>query len=154
MTSQKKNRISVAIASDHAGFELKEFLRTQMTNVDWLDLGPASTDRTDYPDYAKKVALKVVSKECDLGVLICGSGIGMSIAANKVNGIRAAHVETDTSAKLARAHNNANILCIGARLSSADYAKQMVEAWLQTPFEGGRHQGRIEKIANLERGHK
>ncbi|MBI3554648.1 MAG: ribose 5-phosphate isomerase B [Deltaproteobacteria bacterium] len=147
MTAKRK----LAIASDHAGFILKEFLKSNLSDVEWIDKGPASTDRVDYPDYAVKVASAVVDGTVELGVLVCGSGIGMCISANKINGIRAAVVESETSARLSRAHNDANVLCIGARLIAPDYAKDIVQTWLKTPFEGGRHADRVRKITNLEK---
>lgn len=142
--------MKVAVGSDHAGFTLKQFLKENLPDISWIDLGPTSADRTDYPDFAEKVAQKVLSKECAFGVLICGSGIGMSIAANKIAGIRAAHVESEITAKLSRAHNDANILCIGSRITGPEYAKEIIETWLNTSFEGGRHQDRIKKISKLE----
>ena len=142
--------MKIAIASDHAGFELKEFLRKNFTDVEWLDFGPSNADRTDYPDYAAKVAQHVAKQSGSLGVLVCGSGIGMCIAANKFAGIRAAVVESEQTAKLAKAHNNANILCLGARILDPNRAKEILKAWLETPFEGCRHQDRIAKIAKLD----
>lgn len=149
MTAPTKKKL--AIASDHAGFVLKEFLRQSMTAVDWIDEGPASADRTDYPDYAAKVAQAVARGDVEQGILVCGSGIGMCIAANKVNGVRAAVVESEQSARLSRAHNDANVLCLGARLIAPDHATKIIQAWLDTPFEGGRHAERIRKINELEK---
>jgi ribose 5-phosphate isomerase B len=140
----------IAVASDHAGYDLKEYLKKNITTVQWVDEGPSNTDRTDYPDFAEKVAKKVADQTVPFGVLVCGSGIGMCIAANKVNGVRAAVVESEQTARLSRAHNNANVLCLGARILTPEYAKGIVTAWLDTPFEGGRHEGRVQKIANLE----
>ncbi len=141
----------LAIAADHAGFELKQILLSTLApTIDWVDLGPASADRVDYPDYAEKAAAAVLSGSVTGAVLICGSGIGMSIAANKVRGIRAAHSESVESAKLSKEHNNAQILCIGARLTPPQTASQMVTAWANTTFEGGRHSDRINKITSLE----
>ena len=126
----------LAIASDHAGFALKEHLRQHITDVDWIDEGPFNGDRTDYPDYAEKVAQKVARGQVAQGVLVCGSGIGMCIAANKVAGVRAAVVESEQTARLSRAHNDANVLCLGARVLTPDHATSLVKAWLETSFEG------------------
>lgn len=144
-------KIRLAIGSDHAGFELKELLRRELPQIDWIDEGTDSTERTDYPDFARKVAEKVGGGEVERGVLVCGSGIGMCIAANKVPGVRAVAPESETAARLSRAHNDANVLCLGARLLKPEYAKQILEAWLETPFEGGRHLERVRKIAELEK---
>lgn len=140
----------IAIASDHAGYELKEFLKKQFPDVQWVDEGPASANRTDYPDYALKVAGLIASGNLKQGVLVCGSGIGMCITANKVNGIRAAVVESEQTARLSRAHNDANVLCLGARILKPDHAKSVLRAWLETDFEGGRHADRIQKITQWE----
>jgi len=140
----------LAIASDHAGYALKEYLKQALPEITWEDEGPFSEERTDYPDYAAKVANKVAQGNPSLGVLVCGSGIGMCIAANKAHGIRAAVVESEQTARLSRAHNDSNILCLGARILSQDYAKQIITAWLETPFEGGRHADRVNKITQLE----
>lgn len=147
----KKNEI--LIASDHAGFDLKQALQKSMTSYTWTDLGPSSPLRVDYPDFAEKLAKKIVKDNC-AGILICGSGIGMSIAANKIDGIRAAVVENTTSARLAKEHNNANVLCLGARFLAPEYAAEIIEAWLSASFDpkesGGRHEARIAKIKLLE----
>jgi ribose 5-phosphate isomerase B len=145
----------VLIASDHAGFELKQALQKALPSYEWVDLGPKDAGRVDYPDFAEQLATKISKGEATEGVLICGSGIGMSIAANKVHGIRAAVVENPIAAKLARGHNNANVLCLGARFTAPEYAAEIVQAWLETPFDpkagGGRHQQRIDKISKLEK---
>ena len=150
MTSKNTAKRKLAIGSDHAGFALKEFLKKNITEVDWLDEGPFSADRVDYPDYAAKAANSILNGSVEQAVLVCGSGIGMSIAANKFPGIRAAVVESEQSARMSRAHNDANVLCIGARLIAPDYAKDIVQTWLNTSFEGGRHADRIQKITSLE----
>ncbi len=141
------------VASDHAGFAVKgqvvEFLRAKGFEVE--DLGPQSADRVDYPDFAAKVAGAVAEDANSRGVLICGTGIGMSIAANKVDGIRAAHCHDYYTAQMARAHNDANILCFGERVSGPGVIDSMLEAFVSTPFEGGRHAGRVEKIMALEK---
>ncbi len=147
-------RPRVLIASDHAGVELKKELQKSLTNWEWIDLGPAQAARVDYPDYAETLARKIAAGEAENGILICGSGIGMSIAANKIQGVRAAVVENPIAARLAREHNNANVLCLGARFVAPEYATEIAATWLMTKFDpkaaGGRHQGRIEKITKLE----
>jgi ribose 5-phosphate isomerase B len=147
-------RPRVLIASDHAGFKLKQALQKSLTDWEWIDLGPNDPARVDYPDYAEALARKLVAGEASQGILICGSGIGMSIAANKVPGIRAAVVENPIAAQLAREHNNANVLCLGARFTAAEYATEIAATWLESTYDpesgGGRHQVRIEKISKLE----
>ena len=146
-------RPSIRVASDHAGFELKNRLPELLPQVDWQDLGPHNGDSVDYPDYAIKVAQAVADDENPnaLGLLICGSGIGMSIAANKIAGVRAAVAESPLAAQLAREHNHANVLCIGARLNTPEQAAAIIRAWLEaTPSESARHQLRIEKLAKLD----
>ncbi len=144
----------VLIASDHAGIELKKALQKSLPDWEWIDLGPTQVARVDYPDYAETLGRKVAAGEAENGVLICGSGIGMSIAANKIPGIRAAVVENPIAARLAREHNDANVLCLGARFTASEYATEIVAAWLESAFDpnagGGRHQSRIEKISKLE----
>lgn len=171
--SRAPKKLRIAFASDHAGVELKAALISTLSSSDellelglsdycqgdgdsstiqCLDLGPTRPDRVDYPDYAKKVAQAVLKKKADLGVLICGSGIGMSISANKFPGIRAALVENPLSARLAKEHNHANILCLGARFVAPPYAASILAAWLSAHFDPqSRHQDRIKKIAALER---
>lgn len=143
----------LVIGSDHGGFTLKEglvvALRAQGHEV--VDHGPHAEVSCDYPDLAAPVAAAVADGRADLGVLVCGSGIGMSIAANKVNGIRAALVQDMEHARLARQHNNANILCLGGRFTSLDEGTRIVNAWLDASYEGGRHDGRLQKIAAMER---
>ncbi len=141
---------SVALGADHAGRELKEILKEhlQKSRIRIKDFGPDSDLSTDYPDYAKPVAKSVAEGECELGILVCGSGIGMSIAANKQPGVRAGLVLDEEMARLARRHNNANVLCLGARKTPADLAIRMIDAFLESHFEGGRHQRRLSKIEN------
>ncbi len=143
----------LVIGSDHAGFELKEAVEKHLVAAGFAveDLGPHNEDSVDYPTYAFAVASAVASCADTLGILVCGSGIGMSIAANKVPGIRAALVSDIQNATLARLHNNANVLCMGGRMIAADRACQMVDAWLNTEFEG-RHQRRIDLITAQEKG--
>jgi ribose 5-phosphate isomerase B len=143
----------VALGSDHAGFDLKALLVTTLT--DWghevVDLGAANgVDSVDYPDYGSAVGHAVVSGRAELGVAICASGVGISIAANKVSGVRAALAHDATSARLAREHNHANVLCLGARLIGAPVAIDAVEAWLNATPGVGRHLGRIEKLDALD----
>lgn len=141
----------VLIASDHAGVDLKAALQKALPDWTWIDLGPAKAERVDYPDFATAVVTKMTDGEADLGILICGSGIGMSISANKFAGIRAAVVENPVAARLAREHNDANILCLGARFLAADYASEIARVFLETPFSGdARHQARLDKIQKLE----
>ena len=138
----------VAIANDHAGVALKELLREQVIACGFtpLDLGTNTTDSVDYPDYGKLIAEAVAHGRAQFGIAICGSGIGISIAANRHAGIRAALCTTGLAAELSRQHNDANILCLGARLIGDAEAKECVKRFLTTPFEGGRHQRRVEKL--------
>ncbi len=142
----------IAIGADHAGYALKEVLIAHLREqgVEVVDFGTHGTDSVDYPDYAQAVAEAVARGEADYGVLICGTGIGMAITANKVPGIRAAAVSDVYSAKMSRAHNDANILCLGGRVVGPGLAIEILEAWLHTPFEGGRHVRRLEKIRRME----
>ncbi len=143
----------IVAGSDHAGLLLRgEAVRVAKEKgfaVD--DLGPFSGESVDYPDYARKVATEVASGRARFGLLVCGTGIGMSIAANKVMGIRAAHCTTELEARMARAHNDANVLCIGERITGIGLGAAIVAAFLDQPFEGGRHQRRVEKMAAMER---
>lgn len=143
----------IAIASDHAGFKLKEeiegFLKSE--GYDVIDLGTHSEESVDYPDYAKELAVKIIAREADEGILCCGTGIGMSIAANKFPGIRAAVVVNEFMARMAREHNNANILCLSGRLTTPEEAKKLVKIWLDAKFEGGRHERRVNKINEFDR---
>ncbi|MCC7440415.1 MAG: ribose 5-phosphate isomerase B [Bdellovibrionales bacterium] len=139
------------IASDHAGFALKQTLQKLTPDLKWRDLGPTDEGRVDYPDFAERVAREVAgSNGSALGVLVCGSGIGMSIAANKVAGIRAAVVENPVAARLAREHNDANVLCLGSRFLAPEYAAEILRAWIGARFEGGRHADRVRKIAQIK----
>ncbi len=143
----------IVAGSDHAGLLLRaEAVRVAKEKgfaVD--DLGPFSGESVDYPDYAGKVASEVASGKARFGLLVCGTGIGMSIAANKVKGVRAAHCTTELEARMARAHNDANVLCMGERITGIGLGAAIVAAFLDQPFEGGRHQRRVEKIAGMER---
>jgi ribose 5-phosphate isomerase B len=148
--------VRIAIGSDHAGYALKETIKAQLagSGVEVDDLGTTSEASVDYPDYAAAVARRVASGSSDRGILICGTGIGMAISANKVRGIRAASVESLEAARLSRAHNDANILTLGARITPADLALGIVQTFLATPFDGGRHQRRIDKITALDDRHE
>jgi RpiB/LacA/LacB family sugar-phosphate isomerase len=139
---------SLAIGADHAGFELKEALKAYLLQQGYrlTDLGAQSTDSSDYPDYAQPVALKVARREVDAGLLVCSSGVGMCIAANRTPGVRAANVNDPETAALTRGHNDANILCLGSKLTGLDNAKKIVDAFLSAPFEGGRHARRVGKL--------
>ena len=145
--------MKIALASDHAGFSEKEKLKPLLTElgIDYSDLGTVSEDSVDYPDYAQKVAEEVAAGHVDQGVLVCGSGTGMAITANKVPGVRAAVAWSEEIARLARQHNNANILALGARTTPEGEIPNIVRAWFGTAFEGGRHAKRVEKISALER---
>lgn len=140
--------MKIAMGSDHAGFKLKEEIKKylQENNYEIIDCGTHSENRCDYPDYGHKVGKTVSSKEADYGIVICGSGIGISIACNKVKGIRAALCSEPLSAKLSRNHNNSNVLAMGARLIGLDMAKEIVNVFLNSEFEGGRHIDRVNKI--------
>ncbi len=142
----------IAIASDHGGLGLKTAIveKLQQRNIAYVDHGTHEQDSVDYPDYAALVAKAVTSGAAEAGILICGTGIGMSIAANKFPGIRAALVHDEFTAQMAREHNNANILVLGGRLLSPEQGQKLVEVWLDADYEGGRHQNRLDKIAALE----
>ena len=155
--------MNIVIASDHAGYALKSFLLQHIQGAMVKDLGVEScTVSVDYPDFAKGVCQAIQKKEADLGILICGSGIGMSIAANKFSAIRAAHVESTFAAHLSREHNDSNVLCLGERVTAPAHALHIVEAWLESRFGGEydsesaleRHKRRIDKIRILEQESK
>ena len=144
--------MKIALASDHAGFELKEAIKDFLIEYDVTDFGTHSTESMDYPDTGFIAAEAVAAGTFDRGILICGSGIGMSIVANKVKGIRAALCNSVELARLSRQHNNANILVLQGRLISPKMAEDILEVWLSTEFEGGRHKRRIDKIREYEIG--
>ncbi len=141
----------LAIGSDHAGYDLKEAVKTWLQEAGHQveDLGCHSPERVDYPTYAHQVAQAVAGGQAERGVLVCGSGIGVSIAANRVPGARAALVNEPVSARLSREHNDANVLCMGARLVGPDMAREILNVFLDTPFAGGRHQARVEQIESV-----
>jgi len=138
----------ICVASDHAGFQLKETIKNFLINknISIIDLGPMNENSVDYPDYAKRVSNRVKSKKSDVGILVCGSGTGMAISANKTKKIRAAVCYNLKSTRLCRQHNNANIIALGSRLIKKKDALKLVTVFLQTKFEGGRHLKRVKKI--------
>lgn len=145
--------MKIALGADHAGYVLKDQIKLhlQRQGIDVRDEGTSSPESVDYPDYARLVAHDVSEQRADLGILVCGSGIGMAITANKVDGIRAANVSTEYEAQMSREHNNANVLALGARILGADQALGIVDKWLAAQFAGGRHQRRVEKIMAIEK---
>lgn len=144
--------MKIAVASDHAGFRLKvelvDFLRSKGHEV--IDLGPYEDTKVDYPDYARLVASKVGHKEVDRGVLICGTGLGMAVVANKFKGVRAVVALNEFMARQSRGHLDANVLCLGARVLGDELAKAILEVWLEAGFDGGRHALRLEKVQKIE----
>ena len=145
--------MKIAIAADHAGYEEKEQLKPLLDElgIQYEDLGTASPESVDYPNYARKVAEEVASGHVDQGLLVCGSGTGMAIVANKVPGVRAAVAWTPEVAALAREHNDANVLSLGARVTPAEELPKIVRAWFNAKFEGGRHERRVEQISEIEK---
>ena len=146
--------MKIAIGNDHAGPQLKEEIVAYFKEkgIDYVDLGVAEGEKCDYPEKAAQVCETVTSGECDMAVLVCGTGIGMSMSANKIKGIRAACCSDYFSAKFTRAHNDANVLCLGARVLGAGLAIELVDVFLNTQFEGGRHSRRVDMITALENG--
>ena len=138
----------ICISSDHAGYKLKEHIKINLIKkeVPIIDLGPFEIKSVDYPDYAKKVARRVSAKRSDVGILVCGSGTGMAISANKIKGIRAAVCYNSKSTRLSREHNNANIIALGSRLTNKNEAMKIIKIFLNTKFQGGRHLRRVKKI--------
>jgi ribose 5-phosphate isomerase B len=147
------NAMRIALGADHAGYELKEKIKQHLaaSGISVEDKGTASTDSVDYPDYARRVAEEVAAQRSQFGILVCGSGIGMAIAANKVPGVRAANVTSENEAELSRQHNDANVLALGARIVDEPKALGIVNKWLAASFAGGRHQQRVQKISAIER---
>ena len=144
--------MKIALGADHAGFELKEKIKQHLRDrgFEVVDKGTDSPQSVDYPDFARAVGESVAQGSSERGILVCGTGIGMSIAANKVPGIRAANVTTENEAQLSREHNNANVLALGARLLDEQAAMKIVDCWLATPFLAGRHANRVDKIMAIE----
>lgn len=143
--------MKIAIGNDHAGVELKKYIIQHFNEIEFIDVGTDSTQSCDYPDYIKPVAELVQKGNADFGIAICGTGIGASIVANKHKGIRAALCTNEFMAQMARKHNNANVLVLGARVVGIDLAIHIINAFLQATFEGGRHQRRLDKIADIEK---
>lgn len=145
--------MKISIACDHGGFELKENLKKWLTenNYEVIDYGTNSLDSCDYPDFGRKAAEAVANKIVDKGIVICTTGIGMSIVANKVDGVRCALVSNTDAASLTRRHNDTNVLALGAKYTNFDLAKEITQVWLSTEFEGGRHQRRVDKIMEIEK---
>lgn len=141
----------IAMAADHAGFQLKESLKAylQTQGYEVLDVGCHSEERCDYPDFGAKAAQAVAQGKADRAVLVCGTGIGMCMTANKISGIRAAVLRSFDDARLSREHNDANVACLGGRVSAVAQAESLLETFLKTPFEGGRHTPRIQKIETV-----
>lgn len=144
--------MKIVIGSDHGGFELKQQLKQRFAdiNIDVIDIGNEGLDSVDYPDYAAQVSDKISRKEADAGVLVCGTGIGMCITANKFKNVRAAVLYDDFTAKMSKAHNNANVICLGGRTIDPDVAWKLISIWLETEYEGGRHEHRLSKIKEIE----
>ncbi|MEK9630148.1 MAG: ribose 5-phosphate isomerase B [Nitrospinota bacterium] len=142
----------IAIASDHGGFDLKKTIITYLLNKDWEvdDLGPTNGDSVDYPDYGIKLAEAIIDKSFDRGIVICGTGVGMSIVVNRYPGIRGTLCSDVYTAKMCREHNDSNILIMGGRVIGEGLATEIVETWLNTEFEGGRHQRRLDKINEID----
>lgn len=144
--------MKIGIGSDHGGFELKEQIKAyfESEDIEYVDYGTNSTDSVDYPDYGKRIGEAIVNGEVDKGIVICGTGIGISLAANKVKGIRCALCGDTYSARMSRQHNNANALALGGRVIGRDLAIEIVSVWLKSEFEGGRHERRVNKISEIE----
>ncbi len=147
--------MKIAMGADHAGYLLKDRIRQYVTDRGHqvIDEGTNTSDSVDYPDYALKVAEDVAAGRAERGILVCGSGIGMAIAANKVPGIRAANISNVYEAQMSREHNNLNVLTLGGRILDETDAAHIVQIWLDTPFSGGRHSGRLEKIHEIEKAY-
>ena len=143
----------IALGCDHGGYELMQEVKKHLEErgLEYKDFGCNGPESVDYPVYGKKVAQAIVDGECEKGILICGTGLGISLAANKVKGVRAAVCSDPFTAKMSRAHNDCNILAFGARVVGAELAKMIVETWLDTEFEGGRHQRRVDLIMDIEK---
>lgn len=146
--------MKIALGSDHAGYELRQIVKEHLESkgIEVIDFGAFSKESAHYPIFGQKVGKCVVSGEADLGIVICGTGVGIGISANKVKGVRAATVSDVFSARMSRAHNNANILALGARVVGPGLALEIVDTWLAQDFEGGRHQTRVNLIGMIEAG--
>jgi len=146
--------MKIGIGNDHTAVELKKTIKEHLLNKNYevIDYGTDSTESSDYPVFGKKVAEAVISKEVDLGIILCGTGVGISLAANKVKGIRAVVCSEPYSARMAKEHNDANILSLGARVVGSELAKMIVDQWLEAEFSGGRHQKRVDMIIDIENG--
>ena len=144
--------MKIALGSDHGGYRLKETIKKHLESkgIEYIDCGTNSEESVDYPEFGKKVGEAVANGDCDRGIVVCGTGIGISLAANKVKGIRCALCGDTFSAKMSREHNNANMLSIGQRVVGEGLALEIVDIWLETEFEGGRHQNRVQKISEIE----
>lgn len=144
--------MKIALGSDHGGYELKEYLKKHLDEkgIEYVDCGTDTTESVDYPEFGEKVAESIKNGDCDLGIVCCGTGIGISISANKVPGIRCALCSDCYSAKMSKEHNNANVLALGARVLGRDLAIEIVDTWLQSEFQGGRHERRVNKITDIE----
>lgn len=140
----------LAIACDHAGYRLKEIIKAHFSDIDWIDLGTNSNDSVDWPDFGFAMAHALRDKKAERGILICGTGIGISIAANRYPDIRAAVCTDSTMARLTRQHNDANVVCLGERLTGTEVAFDIIETFLKTEFEGGRHARRVQKLSLIE----
>ncbi|HON78316.1 MAG TPA: ribose 5-phosphate isomerase B [Spirochaetota bacterium] len=143
--------MKIVIGSDHAGLQLKKEIISSIKNIEFIDVGTDSEESCDYPDYIAKVAEAVQQGKADGGIAICGTGIGASLVANKFTSVRAALCFNEFMAEMSKRHNNANVLALGARVIGVDLALRIVERWLETPFDGGRHQRRLDKLASYER---
>lgn len=139
-----------AIACDHGGYELKEAIKEKFSDIEWLDLGTNSSDSVDYPEFGQAMGRAITDGEVEHGILICGSGIGISIAANRFPAVRAALCTSAEMSTLSRQHNNANVLALGARITDQDTAFDCITAFINTEFEGGRHERRVEKLRETE----
>jgi len=144
--------MKIGIASDHGGYELKEDIKEYLKEqgIEYIDYGTKSGDSVDYPDFALKLSEGVIKKECERGIAICGTGIGISISCNKVPGIRCALCGDTYSARMSMEHNNANVLALGGRVVGKDLAMEIVSIWLKSEFQGGRHERRVDKISDIE----
>lgn len=144
--------MKIIMGSDHGGFELKEAIKDLLISekIEFEDIGTAGFEAVDYPDYAAQVSERISSGEAEAGILVCGTGIGMSIVANKFPGVRAAVINDEYTAEMAKAHNNANVVCLGGRIHEAALGRRLISIWLKTQYEGGRHDRRLAKIAALD----